>query len=49
MTRTSDIEKFSHLFLSLEGDQAVVRSHGQHDTERVKRPHRKSKNGCLSC
>ncbi|KAB5566725.1 hypothetical protein GE09DRAFT_1218982 [Coniochaeta sp. 2T2.1] len=47
--RTSDLEKFSNLFLFLDGDQAVVRSYGNPDRERAKRPHTKSRNGCLAC
>ncbi|OIW25331.1 hypothetical protein CONLIGDRAFT_648368 [Coniochaeta ligniaria NRRL 30616] len=47
--RASDLEKFSNLFLFLDGDQAVVKSYGQQDKERAKRPHTKSRNGCLAC
>ncbi|KAB5583205.1 hypothetical protein GE09DRAFT_948325 [Coniochaeta sp. 2T2.1] len=47
--KTSDLEKFSNLFLFLDGDQAVVRSYGNPDRERAKRPHTKSRNGCLAC
>ncbi len=49
MMRTSDLEKFSNLFLFLDGDQAVVKSWGQEHKERAKRPHTKSRNGCLAC
>jgi hypothetical protein len=47
--RAGDLEKFSNFFLLLDGEQAVARSYGQQDGERAKRPHTKSRNGCLAC
>jgi hypothetical protein len=47
--RSADLAEFSNLFLSLDGGQPVVRTQGQHDHERVKRPHTKSRHGCVGC